>query len=152
MNPNLTKISGWGKFPKTTSYLDTIYSRYDFQSGLNHETIARGLGRSYGDQAINTDRSILQTLKLNKFIDFNVVTGILECESGVSFEEIIKVFAPRGWFPMICPGTKFVTIGGAIANDIHGKAHHSDGSFANCVISCTRAMDSLTAYACRLWL
>jgi len=70
-------------------------------------------------------------------LDWNEQEGILECEAGVSLEEIISVFGPKGWLPMICPGTKFVTIGGAIANDIHGKAHHIDGSFVNCVLSFT---------------
>jgi FAD/FMN-containing dehydrogenase len=74
---------------------------------------------------------------LDHFISFDDHEGILDCEAGVSLAEIIAVFAPRGWLPMICPGTKYVTIGGAIANDIHGKAHHIDGSFVNCVISFT---------------
>ncbi len=72
---------------------------------------------------------------MNHFLAWSEEDGILECEAGASLEEIITTFAPRGWLPMICPGTKFVTVGGAIANDIHGKAHHVDGSFINCVLS-----------------
>lgn len=74
---------------------------------------------------------------MHHFLSWNEEEGILECEAGASLDEIITTFAPRGWMPMICPGTKFVTIGGSIANDIHGKAHHADGSFINCVISFT---------------
>ena len=99
--------------------------------------VARGLGRSYGDQAINDHRYVAVCTKLNYFISWNETAGILECQAGVSLEEIISTFGPKGWLPMICPGTKFVTIGGAIANDIHGKAHHIDGSFVNCVVSFT---------------
>ncbi len=72
---------------------------------------------------------------MDRIISFNHETGILECESGVSFEEIIRIAVPRGWFLMITPGTKYLTVGGAIANDIHGKAHHVDGSFINCIRS-----------------
>jgi FAD/FMN-containing dehydrogenase len=74
---------------------------------------------------------------MHHFLSWDEDLGILECEAGTSLDEIITTFAPRGWMPMICPGTKFVTIGGSIANDIHGKAHHADGSFFNCVISFT---------------
>ena len=101
------------------------------------EVIARGLGRSYGDQAVNENNYVAICTKLNHFLHWDEQEGILECEAGVSLEEIITFFGPKGWLPMICPGTKFVTVGGAIANDIHGKAHHIDGSFVNCVVSFT---------------
>lgn len=99
--------------------------------------VPRGLGRSYGDQAVNDNHFVGDCTKLNLFLGWDPVAGVLECEAGASLEEIITTFAPKGWLPMICPGTKFVTIGGAIANDIHGKAHHIDGSFVNCVLSFT---------------
>src|SRR5690606_15754080 len=91
----------------------------------------------YGDQALNKDNHVARCTRMNRFLAWDAEQGVLDCEAGVNLEEIIITFGPRGWFPMICPGTKFVTIGGAIANDIHGKAHHSDGSFVNCVISFT---------------
>jgi FAD/FMN-containing dehydrogenase len=99
--------------------------------------IPRGLGRSYADQATNTRHLILKLEKMNHFLSFDEDNGILECEAGVTLDEIIRFLAPRGWFPLITPGTKYITIGGAIANDVHGKSHHADGSFVNCVYDFT---------------
>ncbi|NII25539.1 FAD-binding oxidoreductase [Pseudoflavitalea sp. X16] len=132
------KLAGWGNYPVSESYVLPVRDAGDVAGALERGTlIARGLGRSYGDQAVNDHCYVGDCTKLNRFLAWDAAEGILECEAGVSLEEIITVFAPRGWLPMICPGTKFVTIGGAIANDIHGKAHHIDGSFANCVLSFT---------------
>jgi FAD/FMN-containing dehydrogenase len=91
------------------------------------------LGRSYGDSALN-DRVIL-TNHFDKILDFDEGNGIVTCESGVSLAELIDAFLPRGWFLDITPGTKFVTIGGAIASDVHGKNHHKVGCFSSCVKS-----------------
>ena len=122
-----TSLSGWGNYPVEECYVSYVSSQADVKRLLNEEVIARGLGRSYSDQAINKDRLVAICTKLNRMLSFDPEVGILECEAGVSLEEIINAFAPRGWFPLICPGTKYVTIGGAIANDIHGKAHHAAG-------------------------
>lgn len=136
--PQKKKLAGWGNYPMIESLTlnprDEEDARIDLKKGT---IIARGLGRSYGDQAVNEDKYVAITTKLNHFLQFDEKQGILECEAGVSLEEIITTFGPKGWMPMICPGTKFVTIGGAIANDIHGKAHHIDGSFVNCILSFT---------------
>jgi decaprenylphospho-beta-D-ribofuranose 2-oxidase len=130
------KLAGWGNYPVSESYVVEIRSQEDSRQALEEpKIVARGLGRSYGDQAINDNLGVAVCTPLHRFLSWDSEQGILECEAGVNLEEIITVFAPRGWLPMICPGTKFVTIGGAIANDIHGKAHHIDGSFVNCVIS-----------------
>ena len=131
------KISGWGNFPIASSYIKHISSEKDAEKVVQSELIPRGLGRSYADQAVNENGNVALCTKINRILSFDKETGILECEAGVSLEDIISAFAPRGWFPYICPGTKFITIGGAIANDIHGKAHHVDGSFVNCVITFT---------------
>lgn len=134
----MKKLAGWGNYPISESFTETLRSGDDFREVLADDTlIARGLGRSYGDQALNDNHYVALCTSLNHFLHWNDQEGILECQAGASLEEIITVFAPKGWLPMICPGTKFVTIGGAIANDIHGKAHHTDGSFVNCVISFT---------------
>ncbi|MFT3936580.1 MAG: FAD-binding oxidoreductase [Chitinophagaceae bacterium] len=131
-------LGGWGNYPVKESYTILPRSQDDCIKAMREEKlIPRGLGRSYGDQAINDNKYVAVCTKLNYFIDFDEQQGILKCQAGVSLEEIITTFGPKGWLPMICPGTKFVTIGGAIANDIHGKAHHIDGSFVNCVESFT---------------
>lgn len=132
------KLAGWGNYPVSESYTVAVRQAGDIMSPLQRGTLVpRGLGRSYGDQAVNDDQYVGDCTRLHHFLAWDEREGILECEAGVSLEEIITVFAPKGWLPMICPGTKFVTIGGAIANDIHGKAHHIDGSFVNCVLSFT---------------
>ena len=90
-----------------------------------------GNGRSYGDVCLNAGGELLLTRALDRFIAFDSATGILECEAGVLLSEIIALLLPRGWFPPVCPGTAFVTVGGAIANDVHGKNHHRAGSFGH---------------------
>jgi decaprenylphospho-beta-D-ribofuranose 2-oxidase len=131
-------LSGWGNIPRSSSKVMYARDPRELIRGLPHDQIlSRGLGRSYADQATNTNHLVLKMEKMNHFLAFDEVKGVLHCEAGVSLEEIIHHFAPRGWFPMITPGTKYITIGGAIANDVHGKAHHADGSFVNCVYEFT---------------
>ncbi len=95
--------------------------------------LARGLGRSYGDASLAP--AVLSMLPLNRMLAFNEKTGLLRCEAGVSLAEILRFFVPRGWFLPVTPGTRFVTIGGAIASDVHGKNHHVKGSFCDHVTS-----------------
>jgi len=129
-----TVLTGWGanlRVPCAYTQPETVSevrARVD-PAG----TIARGLGRSYGDPAINAHRRVIGLTKLDRYVAFDEATGTLTCEAGVSLARIIQDFAPRGWFPMITPGTKYVTVGGCIANDIHGKAHHAQGCFSACV-------------------
>jgi FAD/FMN-containing dehydrogenase len=94
-----------------------------------------GLGRSYGDSCLNAGNALVRTAGLDHFIAFDEERGILECEAGVSLEQILDLAVPRGWFLPVTPGTKFVTVGGAIANDVHGKNHHRAGTFGNHVVS-----------------
>ena len=129
-----TTLAGWGANLRADCFLTEPSSSHEVAGQLNRSgTIARGLGRSYGDCAINANGQVIGTTRMNRFLGFDESTGTLTCESGTSLESIIETFAPRGWFPMITPGTKFVTVAGCIANDIHGKAHHSQGCFSNCV-------------------
>lgn len=129
-------LAGWGNYPTANSYVSAPANIQELKACMKKgAVIARGLGRSYGDQATLSGANVCNCTRMHHFISWDEQDGILECEAGCSLDEIITSFAPRGWMPMICPGTKFVTIGGAIANDIHGKAHHTDGSFINCVIS-----------------
>ncbi len=103
--------------------------------------IARGLGRSYGDASLNENGGVLLETRLNRFISFDPATGVLACEAGVSLSDILATFLPRGYFPPVTPGTQFVTVGGAIAADVHGKNHHRDGSIGEFLES----FDLLTA-------
>lgn len=112
----------------------SIYNVGDFIKSANAYILPRGMGRSYGDSCLNEGGYLLSTRFLNKFVHFNPKTGILSCESGVTLDEILRCFIHKGWFLPVTPGTKFVTIGGAIANDVHGKNHHKTGSFGNHVI------------------
>ena len=96
--------------------------------------LAYGNGRSYGDVCLNQGGMLLRTRQLDRFISFDAATGILECEAGVLMSEIIDLVLPQGWFPYVTPGTAFVTVGGAIANDVHGKNHHRAGCFSHHVL------------------
>ncbi len=125
------KTTNWGNYPVIDA---TIYSPASVDElkkivSSNSEMIARGLGRCYGDSSLN--HTIVSTLRLSHLLAFDEQSGILICESGVSFSELLEVFVPRGWFLPVTPGTKFITVGGAIASDVHGKNHHIYGSFSN---------------------
>lgn len=96
--------------------------------------LPHGLGRSYGDSCLNAHRELIDCRRLNRVLGFDDATGVVRCESGVSFADIIQVFLPKGWFPPVTPGTQFVTVGGAIANDVHGKNHHVSGTFGSHVL------------------
>jgi decaprenylphospho-beta-D-ribofuranose 2-oxidase len=132
------ELAGWGNYPRALcdvsapAYPDDVAAHID-KGG----TLARGMGRSYGDACYNDQGRTLDIRGLNRFHAFDADTGALTCEAGVTLGQIIEQFAPRGWFPMITPGTKLVTVGGCIGNDVHGKAHHADGCFSKCVESFT---------------
>jgi len=103
------------------------------QSGEQPNYIVRGLGRSYGDTSINDGAGVILGARLDRILSFDRDTGVVECEGGISLADIIDTYLPRGYFLPVTPGTKFVTVAGAIANDVHGKNHHRDGSFGNFV-------------------
>ena len=131
-------LCGWGRLNPAACRVYRPEGRAALGGILAADTgggcIARGLGRSYGDPAVNEDGGVIDMARLDRMIAFDAETGVLECEGGVSLEDILDVFLPRGFFPPVTPGTKFVTVGGAIANDIHGKNHHRDGTFTQHVL------------------
>jgi len=90
-----------------------------------------GNGRSYGDSNLNPGGALLPARQLDRLIAFDPATGVLRCEAGVLFAELLRLIVPQGWFLPVTPGTQFITVGGAIANDVHGKNHHVAGSFGN---------------------
>lgn len=128
------KLSGWGRYPLVDAIVHSPRSEEDLRNILLSQPgiIARGSGRAYGDSAINANATV-RTQYLNRMISFDHESGQLVAEAGVLLGDIIASFLPRGWFLMVSPGTKFVTLGGAIAADVHGKNHHKDGSFRACV-------------------
>ena len=109
--------------------------------------IARGNGRSYGDSSLAPDCTVSMR-RLDRLLAFDSTTGTLTCEGGASLADIIDTFVPRGWFPPVTPGTKFVTIGGMIASDVHGKNHHLAGSFCDHVLSFELAMGNGNVLHC----
>ncbi len=135
MKPNfIQKVTNWGNFPvveKEMKSEDSLSKIKDFVKTHN-EIIARGNGRCYGDSSLS--QSIFSTKRLNKFISFDRLNGIIECESGVLLSEVLEVVVPQGYFLYVTPGTKFVSVGGAIASDVHGKNHHAEGCFSEYVL------------------
>jgi FAD/FMN-containing dehydrogenase len=126
----------WGNFPKVSQRNVPVLWRKKplFLPNTPDTVLPHGLGRSYGDVCLNEGGVLLTTRHLNRFIHFDVDNGILRCEAGVSLAEILDLCVPYGWFLPTTPGTKFVTIGGAIANDVHGKNHHCAGTFGRHVL------------------
>ncbi|HSC37220.1 MAG TPA: FAD-binding oxidoreductase [Chitinophagaceae bacterium] len=127
-------IANWGNYPvmesdeKQFSFTDEIKQ---VVTGHN-KLIARGNGRCYGDASLA--ETTLNTLKYDKVLSFDTEKGIFECQSGMLLSDILTVVVPKGWFLPVTPGTKFITVGGAVGSDIHGKNHHVDGSFSNHIV------------------
>ena len=128
-------VSNWSNYPEVDVNYWKVSSLYELKNKLSqsNELIARGNGRCYGDASLSS--TILSCLSLNKFLFFDKTHGILEVQSGVLLDDILKVIVPYHWFLPVTPGTKFITVGGAVASDVHGKNHHVDGSFSNHIIS-----------------
>lgn len=135
MKPNfIQKVTNWGNYPVVEKEMrseDSFQKIKEFVLN-NNEVIARGNGRCYGDASLG--EHIFSTKKLNKFISFDRLNGIIECESGVLLSDVLEIAVPQGYFLYVTPGTKFVSVGGAIASDVHGKNHHSEGCFSEYVI------------------
>ena len=134
-------LAGWGNYPRQLGRVhqpDRWRDATDLvcpgrtvgdRSGL----ISRGLGRSYGDASLNAGRDVLCHRRLNRILRFDAPRAVVECEAGVSFADLLETCVPRGLFPPVTPGTRHVTLGGALAADVHGKNHHCEGSIAHFV-------------------
>jgi decaprenylphospho-beta-D-ribofuranose 2-oxidase len=127
-------IANWGNYPK----MEAEASSFAFEDQLSKkllatdQVIARGNGRCYGDASLAP--SVISTLRYNNILSFDTEKGIFECQSGLTLDAILEVIVPKGWFLPVTPGTKFITVGGAIASDVHGKNHHVDGCFSHHVL------------------
>src|SRR5215475_8450105 len=124
-------VSSWGNLIRAPHVVYGLQGRHDPfpQLPASSTVLPFGNGRSYGDSCLNVGGALLQTRSLDRFIRFDRDTGVLSCEAGVLLAEILRLVVPAGWFLPVVPGTCFVTVGGAIANDVHGKNHHCAGTF-----------------------
>jgi decaprenylphospho-beta-D-ribofuranose 2-oxidase len=125
----LEPVGGWGRHPVRPGRVSR-----PARLGLPADeapVLPRGLGRAYGDAAVPSAAGglVIETTRADRMLAFDPGTGCLTCEAGLSLADILRVFVPRGWFPPVTPGTKFVTVGACVACDVHGKNHHRDGSF-----------------------
>lgn len=137
----MTELSGWGRYPRHPSVVLNPASPTELPSlmAAHSGLVARGNGRAYGDAAIGETTTIV-TLGLDRIRAFDPTTGSIRAEAGLLLSDLLNVMLPRGFFPPVVPGTKFVTIGGMIASDVHGKNHHKDGGFGDHVESLTLAL------------
>lgn len=142
----ITPPTSWGLYPPIRQRSLPLHQVADPLPSLAGFVLAFGNGRSYGDVCLNADGRVLLTRGLDHFIAFDPATGVLRAEAGVLLSEILALVVPQGWFLAVTPGTQFVTLGGAIANDVHGKNHHVAGSFAEHV----RAFELLRSDGTRL--
>jgi FAD/FMN-containing dehydrogenase len=126
--------TSWGRWPRYEQRIVALTNRFAPLPD-SAPMLPYGNGRSYGDVCLNAGGTLLATRGLDRFLSFDSTTGILECEAGTLLSEIIALTLPRGWFPPVTPGTALVTVGGAIANDVHGKNHHRAGSFGHHLLS-----------------
>lgn len=130
-----TKIANWGQYPLIQAN-ELHFREIEEATAIlsdQKKLIARGNGRCYGDASLAD--TVVSTLKYNKIISFDKKAGILDCQAGLTLDEILEVIVPHGWFLPVTPGTKFITVGGAVASDVHGKNHHKEGSFCHHVES-----------------
>src|SRR3982750_845559 len=127
-------IANWGNYPVIESNEESFVfdEQLDVLVSKEQPFIARGNGRCYGDASL-AERTI-STLKYNKILSFDTANGVFECQSGITLDKVLEVIVPKGWFLPVTPGTKFITVGGAVASDVHGKNHHVDGSFSNHIV------------------
>lgn len=122
-------LSGWGRFPRVECRVHRPSSQEALRQLVGtHPLVARGNGRGYGDCAVNVQATV-DMRRFNRMLAFDAEAGVLTAEAGVLLADVIDAFLPRGWFPYVTPGTRFVTLGGMVAADVHGKNHHGEGSF-----------------------
>jgi FAD/FMN-containing dehydrogenase len=129
----MMELIGWGRFPRQPAKVHQPKAMGDCRKLIGQTPwLARGLGRSYGDSSLN--EVVVQTNEFDHFLEFDRDSGILTAEAGISFRDISRLIVRDGWFLPVTPGTSFVTLGGAIASDVHGKNHHISGCFSDHIL------------------
>lgn len=148
----MRSMSSWGRLSSLPHDVVALTDRGQVSAVLkqNHPGIAYGMGRSYGDACLNDGGRLWHVRYLDRFIEFDESTGRVCCEAGVLLRDIQRMMVPRGWMLPVTPGTQLVTVGGAIANDVHGKNHHVMGSFGDHVLALTLARSDGTVMECRM--
>ncbi|WP_376877007.1 FAD-dependent oxidoreductase [Albirhodobacter sp. R86504] len=141
-----TKYAGWGRAITAKGEITRPTDRTRAEN-LSLDAPAMGMRRSYGDAALNDGGRMIDMTKLDRIISFDETTGILDVEAGARIGDIATLLAPRGWMPAVMPGTGFATIGGCIAQDVHGKNHHHAGSFGQHLLEITLAQHGKTCLA-----
>ena len=142
-------VISWGNYPKAKPNKIFNFDSHNSLTkiiGTNNNLIAQGNRRSYGDSALS--KNIIQVKSRNYFLNFDGINGLLHIQTGVLLAEILDIFVPKGWFLAITPGTKLITIGGAIASDVHGKNHHLVGCFSECVAEFSLMLPSCEIIKC----
>lgn len=126
----MSPVQSWGRIGTPGHHLVTPNTIAQARAAIARggEWLAHGMGRSYGDVALNSGGTLISTRALDRFVAFDRDSGILQAEGGVTLEEVIRIALPHGWFLPTTPGTKHVSLGGALANDVHGKNHHRAGT------------------------
>ncbi len=136
LSHKVQQVQSWGRYPVVEpARVVPVYWRHEVPELASFEVpvLPYAYGRSYGDSCLNEGGVVLDVSHLRRLLAFDEREGVLRCEAGVSLAEILEVIVPRGWFLPVTPGTKYVSVGGAIANDIHGKNHHRAGTFGRYV-------------------
>lgn len=130
------KVQNWSRYPRSRSILIPVDSREQEIPFGKYDVsfLPFGMGRSLGDSCLNDGNALLTTRGLSRVLSFDTQTGTLAAESGITFDAILRLAIPQGWFLPVTPGTRFVSLGGAIANDVHGKNHHRSGTFGDHVV------------------
>jgi len=143
------KLNSWGGYPQFEKNVAHTFEKTQQLSeilSLPIDFIPYGNGRSYGDSALNKDQLFIKPY--HYFLSFDEVSGVLHCQAGAMLSEILEIFVPQGWFLRVTPGTRFVTVGGAIASDVHGKNHHLVGTFSDHIVEFTMMLPDSSMVVC----
>ncbi|MDO3642862.1 FAD-binding oxidoreductase [Mucilaginibacter sp. L3T2-6] len=127
-------LTSWGRYPVVECNQESFVFTEQLEklADRSEDFIPRGNGRSYGDSALG--KRALTTLKFDKILSFDTAKGVFECQPGITLSDVLQVIVPQGWFLRVTPGTKLITVGGAVGSNVHGKNHRTEGSFSRHII------------------
>jgi len=140
-------LSGWGRYPKISCSVFRPKNINELKKLIKNKCIARGNGRSYGDSSLQPEGTI-EMKNFNRIFFFNKKIGIVKIEAGILLDDLLKIIIPQGWFIPVSPGTKFVTLGGMVASNVHGKNHHNVGGILNFLENLTLLNENKKVITC----